>query len=281
MTANPQHRIGGQPQQRRAQAQRTVAAGSEEKPGDDADDERERAEQVQRHAPGAGAEARRLAPVDHVGGGDERHGQADGQPGDGHAEADGAAFRRRVRDDQHAVVGVEDAFAEARQHARHDEPDQSGGQPRHQRQHAGPQQRQHQHLAVPETVAEAPAGVLGEHVAGEEHRADQPAERRRMRRVADEAALGVDHPGHDRAGDGAVGIADEPAEQQEEPQFLIAAGEDRTPGTGGPTGGFGVRRQGRSEDLAHVTPRPRRGWHGLRGSTLRGSRFAGVARVAW
>jgi hypothetical protein len=70
-------------------------------------------------------------------------------------------------------------------------------------------------------VAEEAARPLREHVAGEEQAADQAAECVRLGRAGQESDVVLDHPGDDRAGEGAVGRAHRPAEQQPEPQSLV------------------------------------------------------------
>jgi hypothetical protein len=75
---------------------------------------------------------------------------------------------------------------------------------------------------VAEAVADEAAGELGEHVAGEEEAADQAAERERVLGAGQERHLGVDHVGDRRAGDRAVGAARHPAQEEPEPECLVA-----------------------------------------------------------
>jgi hypothetical protein len=194
---------------------------SEEDVGDRGHDERQSGEDVEREAPGVVAHAQIAAPVDQVRRGHDAERETDGQTGDHDAEADGAPGGRGVVEDQRAVVGVEDALAETGQDAGGDEGDQAGDQTGHGGHDAGPDQGHDDHLAVAVLVTETPAGVLREHVAGEEHRADQAAERGRVGRVADEPRVVPDHPGDHRTGHGAVGVADHPAQQQHRPQRAV------------------------------------------------------------
>ena len=241
-------RVEHQPQRRWSEPQRPVAPGPEEQVGGERDEERHEAEHPQRHPPRLAAEAERAAPVDEVRGRQQADGEADRQAGEHDTQAQRAPGGRRVVDDHRAVVGVERALAEPGEHPGGDERDQPGREAGDQRHQPGPDQGQHEHLAVPVAIAEPAPRVLGEHVAGEEHRADQAAEGGGVARVADEAGLVGDHPGDHRSGDRPVGVADQPAEQQERPQALVLAAEH------GPQAGTG-RSGSDAELLTH---------HGLR-----------------
>ena len=150
-----------------------------------------------------------------------RQRDAEGQSGDDDAHAEAALLDRRLLGDQAAVVGVEGALAQPGEHADGDEEDETGEDAAQQRRDAGPHEADRDQGPVAVAVAEVAAGPLGEHVAGEEQAADEPAERVGLRRVGQEGDVVADHPRHHRPGEGAVGGADRPTEQQPEPERAV------------------------------------------------------------
>ena len=107
-------------------------------------------------------------------------------------------------------------------HAHGDERDEAGDDAADHRRDARPDQADEMIVRWPYLSPEIAARELGEHVAREEQAADQAAERVRVLDVGEEADVVLDHPGDDRSGEGAVGGADGPSEQEEHPQRPVS-----------------------------------------------------------
>ena len=213
-------RVGAEMQRRaRVGLRGLLAAEVHRDPG--ADQQRRATGDEERHPPGLAGPEDLAAQLDHVRREDRRQRDAEGQSGDDDAHAEAALLDRRLLGDQAAVVGVEGALAQAGEHADGDEEDQTRDDAAQQGRDAGPHEADRDQGPVAVAVAEVAAGPLGEHVAGEEQAADEPAERVGLRRVGEEGDVVADHPRHHRPGEGAVGGADRPTQQQPEPERAV------------------------------------------------------------
>lgn len=192
------------------------------------DDERDGAEHEERHPPRALRPEDAGSQPDQGRREEERQREPDREPGydDPHPEA--TFLGGRLLGDDAAVVGVERALSEARDHTQRHEADQRGHDPAEDGGYPGPHHAYHDHGAVPEPVPQVAARELRQHVAREEQAAYEPAQRKRALDPLHEGDVVIDHVRDDRSRHSPVGVADCPPQEQPHPQGTVPVGRPAT-----------------------------------------------------